>query len=378
MAYTEEPVIRFLRDAEEAAERGERETALDLLLLALDIAPGEPTVLAQAHRIRARLPVPKREEDEWGLDFMEGSNLALDDMKNLSDAKKNKPSAFSLPEMNVLLEDDEPEPNFGGYSLEKVISGPGLGIVPPQEASGEEEGQGTKKSSRTTRGQKKFTRYILWPVLGVLALLLVLVATSPDFLGTVANFGASWFDPLAQAESELAEGNAPGARTLALPLVETETGIRKGRALFVLAGAAWEEGEMARGNEYALEAAQSSQDWEFSLSVARALKDVGALEAATGAYVASFEQGAPHEHWLEMADALYEAGYVGRARTFYNLWERGASEEARSSAEPRPYAPEEGLFNSAPTTPEVDPGEVSPESLTEETERAVEPDTSGR
>lgn len=310
-----ESVERFLSDAEAAARRGERQLGLDLLLLALDTNPGDPAVLARAHAIRQALPEPVAGEAR--------GRIASPADGAVTEEPSGESGGLMLPDLDDLLDDDEPFQLGGGIGAGFAPLGPDPAEVERKRLEREEaERQAERQQQRAARRQR-MARRILWPLLVSMFLLLLILVVNPSFLGRVAQYGKGLLDPVAKVESALEEGRYAEARSMLREIPLTAQGARFERVRGTLLLA---EGDTASGVEAWRMALERDRSWEFALDVAAQMLQSELSRPAAETYLLAFERGAPWEYWGEIAEALYAGGMREQAQRLYELRVQGAPE----------------------------------------------------
>lgn len=335
MNGTSDPVERFLQDAENAAREGDAALALDLLVLALDTAPGDPAVLVRTHAIRDMLPdVPVPDASTAGPSVApEAESDGPPSSAPTPDFKPPSPGSddvlISFPDLDAESDTDDdgyfapfddpsdPDPALAEDSdLERISP----------EATDTEPYVPPKRSLALT--------IALYSIL-VAGLGAAVVATvNPAILDEAALFVERLTDPLAKGRHLLTTGRAGEALDV-LQAYRSEVPPSKGPELsYLLAWGHVELGDTARALISGKAALGPDTRWETARDVARLFSRVEDRVAAADAYLFSFEQGAPWEMMEEIAQGQLDAGRLEQARHLYELMARTAP--ADRSAPPMP------------------------------------------
>lgn len=308
-----DPIERFLLDAERAARRGEREIALDLILLALDTAPGDPAVLVRAHAIRAMIP-----EDERTAPNNEPTiepKIELPDPVELSTAAR--PSATTRPHIVF----DLPDPK----ELRLVESGTEFienEVDVPKRFAESTSTVAHKQISRPTptRTRPKPMIWALWVLLGLAVLIAVGVVRNPQLAQRIVDVAQRYYDPVAAARHALEAGRFDRAERL---LQEALAGQQKSTAAYILLGEVrLAQGDSGRAIATVLDGLPIMSHWSDLISAARLVMRAGDAAQAADIYLLAFEKGAPFETWREIAEAQQLAGRALQASHLLELLRR--------------------------------------------------------
>lgn len=296
---THDPVDQFLMDAERAAKHGDRQTALDLIVLALDTAaPGDPSVLVRAHGIRTLLaaayepgdrsprpdPVstsPVAEDLSALLDLPEIGQISLRDREEEEQAERQF-SVFAPVEM-----DDAEAPTAPAHYRREVA---------PEVAVPK------KKRRRIT----VHPALVLWPVLMAVGFFAFQSWRRPDFLQSAVHRVQGLWDPFIRAQQALDEGDLPRAARAAEQLLGA--GEHTSFSHLVLGLDAQARGSAREALLHLRQVAEPNVPWERAWQAAEALAELGETAAAADAYFAAYQAGAPIDRWPTIAGALDAAG----------------------------------------------------------------------
>lgn len=375
---TQNPVEKFLHDAERAARNGDRKLAMELIVLALDTAPWDPSVLMRAYAVRNMLPQVQDpspdsqmfiEEDELGEQTEQPTQTLDEDQETAPlDEEKEPGTLFELPEVGALAGEQEQEPQetasweqeeddteapqmtfpddmeeegaseqefdpFGGderSELDELLA----------EVEGAENSQGGmgRRQTGTPRGRQHHSSssdlpkearpkttskalWVLWPLLILVSLGAGLVLFQPQMAQEIEQEVRALFYPMDKAKDALQDGDYETALSAARQALSANT--QPGYAHF-LAGRALVGLEQ---REQALtelkRATQRAEEWSTIMSAARVMQEAQFYEEAAQAYIRAFEQGANLTQMPEIIKAQLQARDFDAARRMISIYERG-------------------------------------------------------
>lgn len=290
---------QFLERARALIDRGDHASALSLLVVAMDNAPGDSAVVSAAEELRQR--IARAQEMQAGL-AKRASAARRPGMPSRSQNRRpmSTPSAIEAFEDMGLAPD--PAPNT---SAEPVT----------------EQAPGRRRSPLFVA--------VAWLVL-VAAMSVVLAVLV--FPGKVETFVAyrQFEDPYSAAVRLQAAGDFAGASDQLDLLIRR--GDRASHALLLLAEIHRAQGdsteEVAALQRAASHPEASSDD---VLAAARRLRELGDATSAVAAYQAAFTRGISPDHWLEIAAAFLEYGRTEAAISLYRTILRSQPEVADSA-----------------------------------------------
>lgn len=155
---------------------------------------------------------------------------------------------------------------------------------------------------------------------------------------TLLAYGAIWlrastgvsFDPMAEVEAALREGDAAQALALIERIPEPPPGllVLRGRTRLTLGDT------LLAASDFRAAAADPRASPAEALEAARVLATIsGEGDAAADAYVDAFSAGLPPEQWGEVIDALRKVGRVGEAGRVAALQDAGSPDLERDGGE---------------------------------------------
>lgn len=310
-----DPIERFLADAERAARRGDRELALELIVLALDTAPGDPAILVRAHAIRAMLPTADQSFAQRQAPPAIETRLSPPDPAEPSSLHDDEASGLFLPLPSVedlrLETPDAPDEDLVSLlqSAPTETTGPEVEVGP----------EGPEEDSWRPRRHSRSLVYVLWVflVLGVLGA--IVTAMNPAIIDGVASAIRRTYDPYARAEHFLAQRRyADVIDALSDRIGDLSPTQQISARLFLAEAYVETEDTTAAIRELQL-ALENDTSWRNAMTAARLLSRVAALQAAASAYLLAFERGAPLEQWTEIAAGLDSAGRTEQAQHIRQL-----------------------------------------------------------
>lgn len=317
-AFAGDPIERFLADAERAARRGDRELALELIVLALDTAPaGDPATLVRAHAIRAMLPATEQSSDSRAptVDVVSPAPKQEEALVSFESSDDAAERLFTpLPPMEEL------QIEHSDISDTDVASV--LGLPPPQPGVAElssddvaQEEEGRWKSRRYSRGLV----YSLWAVLLVGLLGAVVVLLNPGIVDSAAFAVRRSYDPYARAEYLLGQKRYAEVVETLNGRIKTLRPEHQVSATLFLAEAYIEAGDTTEAIRELKRVLTVDSRWRDAMNAARLLLRAGAPDIAASAFLLAFERGAPLEEWEEIAAGLTAGGRTEQAQHIRQL-----------------------------------------------------------
>lgn len=330
-----------LRDASAAESSGRTERALDLLVLALDLAPGDSLVLLRVHEVRSRISEDRIGRAGINAEALDALN-ALPDPMLLSGAQAvlaRRALDAQAPEGAQDADEGSGAPPPArrpalithGTSVPAVVpDGPGArprpgrpgayagGYTPPAVLSGPT----TSAPRRPGRGRTR------WLAMAALVL----------GVGGAAYWGASgdlWDrHRLADRAQDAQRAYAQGQLVVALDAAQAVVNDDPSRVdMWLLAASVQSAQHNGRAAALSLREAESrSADWKADLAIARVRHQTGDRAGAAETYYRAFTRGAPPEAIPEIVQAQREAGLQQRAERIQALSGAGPTSTAGPAA----------------------------------------------
>ncbi|HEX7121277.1 MAG TPA: tetratricopeptide repeat protein [Gemmatimonadaceae bacterium] len=303
---THDPIDRFLQDAERAARQGDRERALELLLLALDTAPGDATVLVRAHAIRNLLPTEgARGADSFfgsGTDVVAPAVVAPGEGVGVPNVRTAEPASsipVAPPGLLLTLQDldtaviEEPD----RVEEEEMVE-----FVLPVET----EPETAPRPPLFSPTVRKAAIYVLWSALGIGLFTMLLALVHPPAVEGVMRRWQAMFNPLVRAEMAADAGRWDEAASSAREA--TQDPATAGPAYLLLGRALLAQGNVREARSALNRVVALDSSWVTALHAGRLLLQAGDTASAAQALLFAFERSAPSEYWREIANVLRRAG----------------------------------------------------------------------
>lgn len=320
-----DPIERFLADAERAARRGDRDLALDLIVLALDTAPSDPAVLVRAHSIRAMLPVAP-----------EVAPPAADTEAPASSSshKPEAPPSFDpvVPQAKAASDLFVPLPDLNEVRLDSYEEDIDFLLKPqaPETLAAEVTAE---LQPAQPRGRSKVV-YLLWVLLAIGLLGALVVTTNPGAIDAASAAIRRTYDPFAKAEHLFEKRRYDETIALIRDRFAEFQPNEQVPARLILAEALLTTGDTVAAQRELAQAILSDTGWRDAFTAARLLTRANALNEAAGAYLLAFERGAPQEQWEEIANGQETAGRSDQALYIRQLINRESGVQGIERSEP--------------------------------------------
>lgn len=326
-SFPNDPIERFLADAERAARRGERGLALDLIVLALDTAPSDPAVLVRAHAIRAMLPSAEPTVDTT----VEPSAAAP------SIIPAAEPETPGVPDGESLF---SPLPPIIGLELGMLDDEDDLDLQPAELTFEQLVSGATPDISNQTRRRSRVVVRALWGLLALGLVGVIIIGTRPATIDGVTSAIRRIYDPHARAEHLASKGRYEEVVGLLQGRISEVQPGRRVEARLLLGEALIETGREAAAIHELERAVRTDTGWRNALEAARLLVRADASRSAADAYLLAFERGAPMELWPEIAEGQAVAGRAEQALYIRQLVERGQPLPSEPMDRPEDAPPE--------------------------------------